>query len=175
MSTIDIFGGSRGSSSGAFKGPRGPRGIQGERGVSGIQTLCVWMPHTVLQNYREGEENMCLLIRDLDKDLVVKPDDGSVLKWKSRCMSDHHRRDDMDAVSRLSPSKTIVPLGGTDGRFALEFKTMFTRVKGQIFSHRLASLVMSIFWYRSRRTVYTTVRYSYHLTDHLKISNNIVK
>ena len=142
MSTIDIFGGSRGSSSGAFKGPRGPRGIQGERGVSGIQTLCIWMPHTILQNYRENEEYMCLLIRDLDRDLVVKPDDGSVSKWKSRCVSDHHRRDNMDAVSKLSPSKTIIPLH-TDGRYALEFKNnVYTCEMANFFpSARISSYV----------------------------------
>ena len=68
MTTIDIFGGSR--SSGSLRGPRGPQGVPGKKGESGIDTLCIWFPRTLLKRYCQIEESLCLLLRNLDTDVV---------------------------------------------------------------------------------------------------------
>ena len=51
-------------------GSKGDRGSPGPKGSPGtITDLCTWMPHAVLKNLQENEEDGCFFIADLSKDI----------------------------------------------------------------------------------------------------------
>ena len=63
------------------QGSKGDQGVAGSKGDCGspepkgsgkITDLCTWMPHTVLKNLQENEEDGCFLIVDLSKDIKRK-------------------------------------------------------------------------------------------------------
>ena len=111
---VDIFGGSR--SSGSLRGPRGPQGVPGKRGESGIDTMCIWFPNTLLKRYRQIEESLCLLLRNLDAD-VVRDKRGRVTQWKSRCLGEKT----VSGVAKSAKSSGGFISKVADGKYALEF------------------------------------------------------
>ena len=128
----DIFGGGGGArGDGSIRGPRGPRGEhgeRGERGESGIDDLCIWLPHSMLKNYRENDEHVCLLLRDLDRDVEITgrhsaDDVGTVSAWISRCSGYDGAAERVTMISK-SPSKHILQLYRSDSavRYALELR-----------------------------------------------------
>ena len=67
-------------------GPRGERGRRGERGPStaaSMEEMCKWMPHLILDNLQTYEEQCCLFIEDVSKD-IVRDHDDYIRKWVSR-------------------------------------------------------------------------------------------
>ena len=88
--------GARGSQ--GARGDRGPRGSKGDQGVAGskgdrgspgpkgspgtITDLCTWMPHTVLKNLQENEEDGCFFSVVLSKD--IKREGSDIKQWISQ-------------------------------------------------------------------------------------------
>ena len=107
---IDIFGGRSGGAGGGIRGPRGPRGAQGRDGPSGIKVACTWLGNSLLDQYRKSEEHLCLLIQNLDHDLL-RTEDGRILEWNSRCRVQEGMADVKKVAKSLkNPSRNIVPL-----------------------------------------------------------------
>ena len=69
------------------RGPQGERGPRGERGRSGksdaLVEMCKWMPHLILENLQMHEEQCCLFIEDLRRD-IERDNDDYIRKWFSR-------------------------------------------------------------------------------------------
>ena len=62
-------------------GSKGDRGSPGPQGSSGtITDLCTWMPHTVVKNLQENEEDGYFFIADPKKDIKRE---GSDIKSKT--------------------------------------------------------------------------------------------
>ena len=110
------------------EGVRGPKGSKGDQGVAGskgdrgspgpkgspgtITDLCTWMPHTVLKNLQENEEDGCFFIVDLSKD-IKREESGDITQWISR--SEKHFNLEAERAS-----KSLTDLA--NGRHALVFK-----------------------------------------------------
>ena len=66
-------------------GSKGDRGSPGPKGSPGTLTdLCTWMPHTVLKNLQENEEDGCFFIADLSKGIKREREGSDIKQWKSR-------------------------------------------------------------------------------------------
>ena len=76
----NIFG--HASRKGAI-GPRGRPGTSGAAGESGIADLCTWSPKTTLKNFRENEEVLCMLLKNLKSDVKIDSVSDSVIQWFS--------------------------------------------------------------------------------------------
>ena len=65
-------------------GPTGEKGPKGDPGPAGsINDLCVWMPHTVLNNLQRAEEECHLVIEDTSKD-IERDGERFIREWVSR-------------------------------------------------------------------------------------------
>ena len=111
------------------RGDRGPQGSKGDQGVDGskgskcspgpqgspctITDLCTWMPHTVVKNLQENEEDGRFFIADPKKDIKREGSVGDIKQWISR--SEKHFNLEAE---RASKSLTYL----ANGRHALVFK-----------------------------------------------------
>ncbi len=101
---VDAFGSRRGLA-------RGREGPRGRPGLDGVDALCRWMPNGTLRLLRESDEQTCLLLRDLSRDVVVK-ERNAVAEWRTRS------RGGSNFVA-VRASRSISTLGR--GRHALNF------------------------------------------------------
>ena len=98
-------------------GKEGARGPRGERGLPGpsssLEEMCKWMPNLILNNLQTHEEQCCLFIEDLDKDIERSPDGFYIRKWISRT----GRGTALSPGMRASSDLVVAP----KGRHALSF------------------------------------------------------
>ena len=112
--SVDIFGRpSGGNSSRGPSGPPGPQGPKGDPGKEGnMDQMCMWMPKTILNKFREEEEQCCFLLTNREKD--VKRTGSDIVEWISRCKNKRN----IKSIKNLT-SKDIIQI--TDERYALDF------------------------------------------------------
>ena len=145
---MDVFGRSTkfGGGGGVYtrRGLRGDRGEKGIPGKDGIDSICLWFPNSLLKTYRECEENLCLLLRNLEKD-VSRNQDGVVLSWNSQaCIHNDDDNDNIDdnnnngingygnmKLTSHCPSRTINRISMEKQRYSLDFhkNVYFTKSK----------------------------------------------
>ena len=110
------------------RGDRGTQGSKGDQGVAGskddrgspgpkgspgtITDLCTGMPHTVVKNLQENEEDGCFFIADPKKD-IKREGSGDIKQWISRSQKHFN-------LEAERASKSLTDLA--NGRYALVFK-----------------------------------------------------